>query len=190
MRTIIYAGWKTEPEQSKLHVSRKQALSRFLSNLRPFVPFRSGSDQRKRIFTVKNVFWVFQTSCKVEAQFRLLENVIPLSGTRVRCWKTIIYADDHLCGLKTKKKNTVFDHLCGRSYYWEITVYGKVFKKYFMSVHHRGMVDPAPALWLDRAKTRFVGTLGRSLSASDWWSWLSWRCLGWSGVEESRFGLR
>ena len=41
-------------------------------------------------------------------------------------------------------------------------------KKYFMSVHHRGMVDPAPALWLDRAKTRFGGTLGRSLSASDW----------------------
>ena len=53
--------------------------------------------------------------------------------------------------------------------FWDLAVYyGKVFKKKIVSVHHRGMVDPAPALWLDRAKTRFGGTLGRLLSASDW----------------------
>ena len=45
--------------------------------------------------------------------------------------------------------------------FWDLAVYGKVFKKYFVSVLARGMVDPTPALILDPRKNRFSGTLGR-----------------------------
>ena len=44
--------------------------------------------------------------------------------------------------------------------FWDLAVYGKVFKKYFVSVLARGMVDPAPALWLDPGNLALAGTLG------------------------------
>ena len=54
--------------------------------------------------------------------------------------------------------------------FWDLALYGKVFKKCFMSVLARGMVDLTSDPRLDRAKNRFGGTLGRWLRTSDWWS--------------------
>ena len=51
-----------------------------------------------------------------------------------------------------------YDH---QENFWDLSLYGKVLKKYFVSVLARGVVDPTPALWLDPRKTRFGGTLGR-----------------------------
>ena len=47
--------------------------------------------------------------------------------------------------------------------FWDLAVYGKVFKKMFheRAPLHRGMVDLTSGLWLDPPKTRFGGTLGR-----------------------------
>ena len=44
--------------------------------------------------------------------------------------------------------------------FWDLTVYGKVFKKYFMSVLARGMVGLTSRLRLDPGNLSFPGTLG------------------------------
>ena len=46
-----------------------------------------------------------------------------------------------------------------QEFFWDLTVHGKVFKKYFMSVLARGMVDLTLNLILDPGNLTFAGTL-------------------------------
>ena len=48
-----------------------------------------------------------------------------------------------------------------QEFFWDLAVYGKVFKKCFMGVEGRGMVDLTSDPRLESGKIRFGGTLGR-----------------------------